>query len=82
MTLFAHEHVIVANPGLRDERVIYTGDDEFFRTREAAQASADRMNAAHDLGLEVYMADEPIEPNPENIYGLASIQQSIEEDRK
>ncbi len=58
MTDFAHEHVIIVNSGLRDERVVLTGDDEHFRTREAAQASAGRLNAAHDLGLVVYTAED------------------------
>ena len=82
MAEFAHEHVIIANSGLRDERVVFTGDDEHFRTRKDAQASADRMNAAHGLGLTVYEADPEPDFDPENIYNLPSMRQSIEEDRR
>ncbi len=54
MTYFAHEAVTIANRGLRDERVYWPGDEEVFSTREAAQASADRLNASHKLALTVY----------------------------
>ena len=58
MTMYhAHEHVIVCNGGTRSERIHYTGDDECFSSREDAQASADCLNAAYDLGLVVYLAD-------------------------
>ena len=52
--MFCHEHVIIANRNLRDERIVYTGDNEFFATEESAQKSADRLNRDFDLGLEVF----------------------------
>lgn len=55
--MYQHEHVIITNSGLRDERVTFTGDVERFSTREAAQASADHLNKLYDLGL--YVREQP-----------------------
>ncbi len=53
--MFAHEFITIANPGLHNERVIFTGDNEYFLTLKAAQASADRMNKRFPgLDLEVF----------------------------
>ncbi len=52
--MYAHEQIIVVNPGLRSERIVFTGDEEWFRTEDEAQKSVDRLNARHpglDLGI-------------------------------
>ena len=64
-TMFTHEHVIIMNSGLRDERVHMTGDDaEHYHTRAEAQNRVDHLNSIYNLGLTVYEATEESQSPP------------------
>ena len=52
--MYAHEHVMFFNHGLRDERAVFTGDDVVFDTHAEAQKSADDFEAHFGIAVEAY----------------------------
>jgi hypothetical protein len=52
--MYAHEHVMFSNHGLRDERVIFTGQDVVFDTVAKAEKSAAEFHAHFGIKLNVY----------------------------